>query len=91
MKKRPVVLLTRDRVINRIASVLIAPCTTTIRSLPSEVALDSVDGMPKPCVVNLDNVRVLRREKLGPLITRLTPDRMEQVCDALAVAVGCER
>ena len=85
------VLLTRDRVINRIGSIVIAPCTTTVRSLPSEVPLDRIDGMPKPCVVNLDSVRVLRREKLGPLITKLTPARMAEVCDALGIAVGCER
>jgi mRNA interferase MazF len=90
-KTRPVVLLTRDRVINRMSSVLVAPCTTTIRSLPSEVPLDRTDGMPKTCVVNLDNVSSVLPTELGRLITKLSPDRMEQVCDALAVAVGCER
>jgi len=47
--------------------------------------------MPKACVVNLDNVSSVYRDELGPLITRLSPDRMDEICDALAVAVGCGR
>jgi len=78
-------------VIARLGSLLVAPCTTTVRSLPSEVHLDKVDGMPKACVVNLDNVSSVYRDELGPLITRLSPDRMDEICDALAAAVGCER
>lgn len=88
-KTRPVVLLTRDAVIGRLRSFLVAPCTTTIRNLPSEVALGPDDGLSKQCVVNLDNVTLADADAVGELITTLSADAMAQICDALAVAVGC--
>lgn len=89
-KTRPVVLLTRDAVIDRLRSFLVAPCTTTIRNLPSEVTLGTDDGLPRPCVVNLDNVTLVDADAVGRLIATLGEDVMAQVCSALAVAVGCE-
>ncbi|MCE9623822.1 MAG: type II toxin-antitoxin system PemK/MazF family toxin [Actinomycetia bacterium] len=89
-KTRPVVLLNRAAVIDRLSAVLVAPCTTRIRGLPTEVALDESDGMPEPCVVSLDNVTLVERSLLGSVIATLTAERMAEVCTALAVAVGCD-
>lgn len=89
-KTRPVVLLTRDAIIGRLRSFLVAPCTTTIRNLPSEVTLGTDDGLPRPCVVNLDNVTLVEAEAVGQLISKLSEDVMTEICSALAVAVGCE-
>ena len=87
--RRPVVVLTRDGVVQRLSSVLAAGVTTRVRDLPTEVPLDEGDGMPRPCVISLDNVNVERRALLVERITRLGPERMAQVCDALAIATGC--
>ena len=90
-KQRPVVLLTRQAVIGRLRSVVVAPCTTTVRSLPSEVTIGPDDGLPKQCVVNLDNVTLVDVGALGEVITKLEPDVMRRLCSALSVAVGCDR
>lgn len=90
-KRRPVVLLTRQSVIGRLTSVVVAPCTTTVRNLPTEVRLASADGLPKKCVVNLDNVSLVETGALGGLVTSLTEDRMREVCAALNLALGCDR
>lgn len=63
--------------------------TTVRRNIPTEVELDETDGMPRPCVVNLDNVSTLPVEYLVERITRLGPDRMHQACRARARATGC--
>ncbi len=90
-KTRPVVLLTRQSVIGRLRSVVVAPCTTTVRDLPSEVALGPEDGLPKPCVANLDNITLVDVEALGGLVTVLTADAMARMCVAAGVALGCDR
>ena len=90
-KRRPVVLLTRDVVVRRLSSILVAPCTTTVRDIPSEVPLDAADGMPKACVVNLDNTTLVDVGQLGDLVTTLDRNRMRQICTALTHAVGCDR
>lgn len=90
-KRRPVVLLTRDVVIRRLHSILVAPCTTTVREIPSEVPLGPGDGLPKDCVVNLDNATLVDIDRLGEVVTTLDRQRMRQVCAALSRAVGCDR
>jgi mRNA interferase MazF len=90
-KTRPVVLLTRDAVIGRLRSFVVAPCTTTVRGLPSEVALGPEEGLPKACVVNLDNVTLVDASAVGERITALAPATMRRLCHALEVAVGCDR
>lgn len=82
-------VLTRDAVADRLTSVLAALITTVRRELPTEVPLDKDDGMPRPCVVNLDSVTSEPRMYLTERLTRLGPDRMHQVCRALAHATGC--
>ena len=82
-------VLTRDLVADRLTSVVTALVTTVNRGIPTEVALDEHDGMPRPCVVNLDNLASQTRVQLTERLTRLGPERMRQVCQALAHATGC--
>lgn len=82
-------ILTRDTVADRLTSVLAALITTVERDLPTEVRLDQADGLPRPCVVNLDNVTSEPRAYLTARVTRLGPERMQAVCRALAHATGC--
>lgn len=88
--RRPVVVLSRDAAIPRLRRVLVAPCTTTIRDLASEVFLEpGSDPVPRPCAVNLDSVESVSVALLVQRIGRLADDRMRQVCSALQVAVDC--
>lgn len=88
--RRPVVVLSRDAVIPRHRRVLIAPCTTTIRNLPSEVLLEpGEDLVPLRSAVNLDSVESVSIEILVERLGRLADDRMRQICAALAIAVDC--
>jgi len=88
--RRPVVVLTRDPAIPRLRRALVAPCTTTIRHLPSEVALNSAeDPVPLDSAVNLDSVESVSLGTLTERLGRLSDVRMRQICGALAVAVDC--
>ncbi len=89
--RRPVVVLSRDAAIPRLRRVLIAPCTTTIRSLPSEVILEpGEDPIPKRSAVNLDSVESVSLGVLVERLGRLAEARMREICAALAVAVDCQ-
>lgn len=88
--RRPVVVLSRNAAIPRLRRALVAPCTTTIRGLPSEVILDpSEDPIPRPSAVNLDSVESVAIAVLVERIGRLEDARMREVCGALEVAVDC--
>ncbi len=88
--RRPVVVLSRDVVIPRLGRTLIAPCTTTIRHLPSEVVLEpGVDPIPRESAVNLDSVESVSLGVLVDRLGRLSDERMRELCDALSVAVDC--
>lgn len=67
-----------------------APLTTRVRNVPTEVALDVDDGLPRPCVVSLDNVQPLAAATLAERITQLGATRLAAVCKAMAVATECE-
>ncbi len=88
-KRRPACILTRDVAIPILSRLLIAPATTTIRDIPTEVALTFDDGMPKECVLSLDNVRMVSKSRLIAPITRLSPMRMQEICAALGAAIDC--
>lgn len=89
--RRPVVVLSRDPAIPRLRRALIAPCTTTIRRLPSEVPLTAgEDPVPLDSAVNLDSVESVSVATLTDRLGRLSDGRMRQICDALAVAVACD-
>lgn len=88
--RRPVVVLSRDMAIPRLRRAVVAPCTTTIRGLESEVVLEpGQDPIPRRCVVNLDSLESVSVAVLVERIGRLADERMRQVCSALAVAVDC--
>ena len=89
--RRPVVVLTRDAAVLRLRRTLVAPCTTTVRGLPSEVVLEPAeDPVPKRSAVNLDSVESVSIGVLVERLGRLSDKRMRQICAALAVAVACE-
>jgi mRNA interferase MazF len=88
--RRPVVVLSRDAAIPRLGRTLVAPCTTTIRGLPSEVVLEpGADPVPRLSAVNLDSVESVSVVVLVDRLGRLSDDRMREVCAALSVAVDC--
>ena len=87
---RPVLVLTRDPVAERIGAVVVAALTRTRRGLVSELELTAGrDGVPTDCVVNFDNVHTLPRDALRRRVTSLSAARMAQACQALAAATGC--
>lgn len=89
-KKRPVVILTRDSAIGYLSTVTVAPITSTVRGVPSEVPLSEDDGMKSPCVVNLHNSVTVSQNRLGRRITHLSSIRMGQICMALRFSLGCD-
>jgi mRNA interferase MazF len=88
-KQRPVVILTRDGVLGHLSTATIAPMTSSIRGVPSEVLLDDSDGMKGPCAINLHNVSTVVQGTLGPRVGRLSERRMGEVCAALRFSLGC--
>jgi mRNA interferase MazF len=89
--RRPVVVLSRDAAIPRLRRVLVAPCTTTIRALPSEVVLEPADDpIPRRSAVNLDSVESVATGVLVERLGRLADARLREICGALAVAVDCQ-
>jgi mRNA interferase MazF len=89
-KLRPVVVLTRGSAIPYLANVTVAPVTSTIRGVPSEVALGEEDGMKRPCAVNLHNAVTVSKDRLGRRVAQLPPARMIEICAALRFSVGCD-
>jgi mRNA interferase MazF len=88
--RRPVVVLSRDAAIPRLGRAIVAPCTTTVRGLPSEVLLEpGADPIPMTSAVNLDSVESVAIAVLVERLGRLSDARMQEVCAALEVAVDC--
>ena len=88
-KRKPVVVLTRDSAIAYLSTVTVAPITSTIRGVPSEVVLDEEDGMKAPCVVNLHNAVTISRNRLGRRVAHLSSLRMSEICASLRFSLGC--
>ena len=88
-KQRPVLVLTRDSAIGHLTTVTVAPITSTIRGVPSEVILDTDDGMKGHCAVNLHNAVTVAQARLGRRVGSLSAARMEEVCEALRFSLGC--
>jgi mRNA interferase MazF len=86
-KKRPVLILTRDSVLDYLGEVTIAPVTSTIRNIASEVFLSMADGMPRDCAVNCDHLQTVSRGKIGALITSLPQGKMAEVGKAVRFAL----
>ncbi len=89
-KKRPVVVLTRDSAISYLSTVSVAPITSTIRGVPSEVVLGEEDGMKSACAVNLHNAITVSQDRLGKRVARLHDSRMKEICVALRFSLGCD-
>jgi len=89
-KRRPILILTRTSAISYLTGITIAPITTTIRAIPSEVVLTAADGLFEECAVNLDNVQTVAKAKLGGFITHLRPEKLGAVRDALRFAFALD-
>ena len=87
-KKRPVLILTRNSAIAVLNSVTIAPITSTIRSIPTEVILTKDDGLPNTCAANFDNIQTVPKSNIGDRIARLTARKMKEATAAVAFALG---
>lgn len=87
--ERPVLVLTRDPVADRIGSVVVAALTRTRRGLVSELALTTADGVPTESVVNFDNIHTVPRDRFRRRVTTLSPPRLAEACRVLQAATGC--
>lgn len=88
--RRPVVVLLRDAALERLSTAVVAPCTTSIRGLPSEVVLEPGDDpVSRVSAVNLDSIEGIPQAHLVERLGRLSDERMRQICQALEVAVAC--
>jgi mRNA interferase MazF len=87
-KKRPVLILTRNSAIAVLNSVTVAPITSTIRSIPTEVILTKDDGLPRTCAANFDNLQTVPKSNIGDRIARLTGRKMKEVAAAVSFALG---
>jgi mRNA interferase MazF len=89
-KQRPVVVLTRDSMIGHLTTVTVAPVTSTIRGVPSEVVLSTEDGMKGACAVNLHNAVTVSQRRLVRRVAKLSAARMSDLCSALRFSLGCD-
>ena len=87
-KKRPVLILTRNSAIDFLGEVTVAPVTSTVREIPTEVSLSRDDGFQRDCAVNLDHIQTVQKGRLGAVITRLNERQMDHVKAALLFALG---
>jgi mRNA interferase MazF len=89
-KRRPVLLLTRNAVIEQLGEIIAVPVTRTIRGLSTEIVLTADDGMPVACAVNFDHISLAQRTRIGAMICELRPERWREAREALLVACGFE-
>ena len=90
-KRRPVLVLTRNSAIPLLVSITIAPLTTRIRDIASEVLLTpEEDGVAEVCVVNTDNIQTIEKERLESFITKLSPSRMHEIMEAIKFSLGSD-
>lgn len=82
-------ILTRESALHHLSTATVAPITSTIRDVPSEVILDVDDGMKNRCAINLHNAVTVTQERLGKRVATLSEERMRQVCTALRFSLGC--
>ncbi len=87
--RRPFLVMTRAAAIPVLNAVLVAPITRTVRGIPTELLLESSDGMPSECAASFDNLRIVPKHGLVERICTLGPDRMAGACTALRLAIDC--
>lgn len=91
-KRRPVLLLTRNSALSFLNGITVAPITTTVRNIPTEVLLTPAeDGTPQLCVINVDNLQTVQKAQLSSVLTTLTAQRMMEVEQAICFALGMDR
>ena len=88
-KRRPVVVLTRQEVIDLLNTVMVAPVTSTMRGAPGEVPIGIAEGLKHDSAVNLDHVQTVPKSRLHKYVGSLSREKMAKVCRALAIATGC--
>lgn len=86
-KKRPVLILTRNSILDYLNEVTVAPITSTIRDIPSEMFLSKQDGVRNDCVINFDHIQTVSKSRLGSLIATLPEERIAEVRSAIAFAL----
>ena len=87
-KRRPVLILTRDEIINNLNEIIVVPATRTIRGLTTEVILNPEEGMPVSCALNFDHISLAQRDRITSLICHLPANRWPDVQRALMIACG---
>ena len=87
-KRRPVLILTRNEVLDRLNEIILVPATRTIRGLSTEVVVGESDGMPVDCALNFDHVALGQRARIGSKICTLPESRWPEVRSALLIACG---
>ncbi len=87
-KKRPVVILTRNSILEYLGEVTVAPVTSTIRNIPSEVLLSRGDGMHNDCAVNCDHIQTVSKSNIGSMITTLSREKLGEVRNAISFALN---
>jgi mRNA interferase MazF len=86
-KKRPVLILTRNSILEYLGEVTVAPITSTVRNIPSEVLLAESNGMPADCAINFDHIQTVSKSKIGSLISVLSPERLNEVREAISFSL----
>ncbi|MCB0064240.1 MAG: type II toxin-antitoxin system PemK/MazF family toxin [Caldilineaceae bacterium] len=90
-KRRPVVILTRNSAIGYLANLTVAPITSTVRDIPTQVHLTpEVDGVTAICAISLDNLQTISKRQIGPLIATLSLSKVEAVEAAIVFALGMD-
>jgi len=89
-KPRPVLVITRDEVLDVRANVTVAEVSTRARGLAVEVAIDTDTGIDQPSVVNCDGLHTVSQRRLTERLGSLSSDSLDEVCSATAVALGCD-
>jgi mRNA interferase MazF len=87
-KRRPVLILTRDSAIALLNSVTVAPITSTIRSIPTEVVLTTEDGLPETCAANFDNIQTVPKANISAPIVHLSASKLRAAAGAIGFALG---
>ena len=87
-KRRPVLVLTRNEVIDLLNEIIVFPATRTIRGLTTEVILTPDDGMPAACALNFDHVSLAQRNRIGEVLCTLPDTRWPEAQRALLIACG---
>jgi mRNA interferase MazF len=83
----PLLILTRDSILEYLSEVTVAPITTAIRQIPSEVFLSKADGMPRDCAINFDHIQTVSKRKIGALITTISSQQIRLVREAIIFAL----